>query len=104
MIPSIDTPHGPYTPQVPGQEEMARAGEILGDAVEAIAEVNHDVWAAKRIASGWRHGARLDDDAKRHPGLVAYAHLSEAEKAYDRETARVVVAELLPRGLLKGCP
>lgn len=104
MIPSIDTPHGPYTPQVPSPEAMARAADILGDAVETLAEINHDVWAAKRIAAGWRYGPRRDDAAKRHPDLVAYTHLSETEKAYDRETARVVVAELLRRGLLKGCP
>ncbi len=46
MSQSIDTPHGP------SPEEMARAADLLSDAVEAIAEVNHDVWAAKRIAEG----------------------------------------------------
>jgi len=102
MSQRIDTPHGPYTPQVPSPEEMARAAELLSDAMEAIAEVNHDVWAAKRIAEGWRYGQQRDDVGKLHPDLVAYEHLSEAEKAYDRETARVVVAELLKRGLIKG--
>lgn len=102
MNQGIDTPHGPYTPQVPSPEEMARAGELLSDAVEAIATVNHDVWAAKRIAEGWRYGPRRDDIGKLHPDLVAYEHLSEVEKAYDRETAQVVVAELLRRGLIKG--
>ncbi|MDD5295810.1 MAG: RyR domain-containing protein [Rhodocyclaceae bacterium] len=101
MIPGIDTPHGPYAPQVPGPEDMARASELLSDTVEAIARVNHDVWAAKRIAEGWRFGPRRDDDARLHPDLVAYEHLPEAEKAYDRETARVVVAELIRRGLIR---
>lgn len=100
MSHSIDTPHGPYSPEPPISAEMAAAAEVLRDAVEAIAEANHDVWAARRIAEGWRYGPRRDDTGKRHPDLVAYAHLSEEEKAYDRETARVVVAELLRRGLL----
>jgi len=101
MNPSIDTPHGPYTPQVPGRKDMARATELLSDAVEAIARVNHDVWAAKRIAEGWRYGPQRDDTGKLHPDLVAYEHLNEGEKAYDRETAQVIVAELLRRGLIK---
>lgn len=101
MIPSIDTPYGLYTPCVPEKDAMARAADLMSDAVEAIAEVNHDVWAAKRIAEGWRYGARRDDSHRLHPDLVAYEYLSEEEKAYDRATAQVVVAELLQRGLIR---
>ncbi len=100
MNPGIETPFGLYTPRVPTQEDMARAADVLSDAVEAIARVNHDVWAAKRIAEGWRFGPKRDDEKRRHPDLVAYEHLSEAEKAYDRESAQVVVAELIRRGLI----
>lgn len=98
---SIDTPFGPYAPQVPGRQAMARAAGVMSDAVEAIAALNHDVWAARRIAEGWRYGPQRDDGGKLHPDLVAYAHLPEAEKDYDRETARAVVAELLRLGLLR---
>lgn len=101
---SIDTPHGPYTPRIPSPDEMVRAAGVLSDAVEAIAEVNHDVWASKRIKEGWRYGPRRDDGNKLHPDLVAYEHLTEVEKAYDRETAQVVVAELLRRGLINADP
>jgi hypothetical protein len=100
MVSSIDTPFGSYDPEVPGSEDMARAAELLSDVVDAIARVNHDVWAAKRIADGWRYGPSRDDVGKLHPDLVAYEHLSEAEKTYDRETARVVVAELMRRRLI----
>lgn len=96
----IETPFGLYTPRVPTSEDMARAAGVLSDAVEAIARVNHDVWAAKRIAQGWRFGPQRDDGARLHPDLVAYEHLTETEKAYDRETAQVVVAELIRRGLI----
>lgn len=100
MRSGIETPFGLYTPRVPGQEDMARAADILSDAVEAIARVNHDVWAAKRIAEGWRFGPNRDDEKRLHPDLLAYEHLSETEKTYDRETAQVVVAELIRRGLI----
>lgn len=98
---SIDTPFGPYTPQGPDARAMTRAAELLGDAIEAIARVNHDLWAAGRIAEGWRYGPQRDDAARLHPDLVAYEHLPEAERAYDRETARAVVAELSRRGLIR---
>jgi len=100
----IDTPHGPYTPRTPSPDEMARAAGVLSDALEAIAEVNHDVWASKRIDEGWRYGSRRDDGNKLRPDLLAYEYLTEVEKAYDRETAQVVVAELLRRGLIKSDP
>lgn len=102
MTHSIDTPFGPYQPQVPSQEEMEKAAALMHDEVEAIAELNHDVWSAKRFADGWRYGEKRDDDNKLHPCLVAYDHLPESEKAYDRDTAKVVVAELLKRGLIRG--
>lgn len=98
---SIDTPYGRYAPQVPSPEAMAGAADIMREAVETIARLNHDVWAARRIAEGWRYGPLRDDAGKLHPDLVAYEHLPEAEKAYDRETAKVVVAELQRRGLLR---
>jgi len=101
MNQSIDTPFGPYLPQVPLKEEMDKAASLMHDEVEAIAELNHDVWSAMRIAGGWRYGSKRDDDSKLHPCLVAYEHLPESEKAYDRDTARVVVAELLRRGLIR---
>ena len=47
----------------------------------------HDVWARQRLTDGWRYGPRRDDAAKKHPGLIPYDQLSEAEKEYDRQTA-----------------
>jgi hypothetical protein len=63
---------------------------------ERLARQIHDLWAARRLAEGWRYGLRRDDAAKTHPGLVAYEELSESEKEYDRQTAlealRTIVA------------
>lgn len=102
MTQAIDTPYGPYQPQVPLKAEMESAAALMHDEVEAIAELNHDVWSAMRIAEGWRYGPKRDDNLKLHPCLVTYAHLPESEKAYDRDTAKVVVAEMLRRGLIRG--
>ncbi len=97
----IDTPYGPYTPRLPSPAEMDHAAAVMREEVEAIAELNHDVWAGQRIAEGWRHGEKRNDDRKLHPCLVAYAHLPETEKEYDRASARVVLAELIRRGLVR---
>lgn len=102
MTQPIDTPYGSYLPEVPSPAEMESAAAVMSDAVEAIAELNHDVWSAKRIAEGWHYGTQRDDEQKRHPCLVAYAHLPETEKAYDRDTARAVIAALLRRNLIRG--
>ncbi len=61
--------------------------EHLLELTEKLAEAVHDVWAGQRRSSGWTYGPRRDDRRKRHPNLVPYAQLSEAEKEYDRATA-----------------
>jgi len=99
---SIDTPFGPYTPRVAEQGELERAANLMGAAVETIARINHDKWAAERIALGWRYGAQRDDANKLHPDLIPYEHLSDAEKRLDIEGAKAIVAELIRLGLLIG--
>ena len=54
---------------------------------EVLAEHGHDVWAEGRIRQGWTWGERRDDVEKKHPCLVAYRDLPEAEKQFDRDTA-----------------
>ncbi len=98
----IETPYGPYEPRMPTDSEMASATAVVRDVLEVVAEANHDAWAAGRIADGWRYGRQRDDDRKQHPGLVAYEHLPDEEKQYDRRTAKAIVAELMRQGIL--CP
>ena len=59
----------------------------VAELTERLAENTHDVWARQRMKEGWTFGPQRDDSGKRHPGLVPYADLSEAEKEYDRNTA-----------------
>jgi hypothetical protein len=70
---TIDTSHVSLSPEL----------EIL---VEKLAENNHDHWAQKRIAEGWRYGVERNDTTKEHPDLLPYEQLPESEKEYDRKT------------------
>ena len=82
-----------------------RLGPELMALTERLAENNHDLWAAKRLAEGWRYGPHRDDTKKEHPGLVPYAELSESEKDYDRLMALEVLAVIVQLGYrLQGPP
>ena len=70
-------------------------GKILLDKGEAdkvpdlIAENAHEVWAADKMAAGWKYGPQRDNGNKIHPLLVPYGSLPESEKEYDRMVGRV---------------
>ena len=70
----------------------------IAELVERLAENNHDIWAQQRIRDGWTHGPQRDDAKKRHPDLVPYAELPEAEKEYDRITAIQVLKAIVALG------
>lgn len=84
-----------YTPQPIATANVELPAEIR-QLTERLAEHAHDIWAAQRLADGWRLGPVRDDARKEHPCLVPYAQLPEAEKTYDRnaalETLRAIVA------------
>ncbi len=84
-----------YIPQPINTEHITLSPDIR-ELTERLAENTHDVWAMQRIAEGWTYGPRRNDETKQHPGLVAYASLTEGEKEYDRKTAleslRLIVA------------
>ena len=56
----------------------------LCELAEIIAKNVHEVWAAGRLAEGWKYGPERNDALRTHPGLVPYEELSETEKDYDR--------------------
>lgn len=70
--------------------------EGLEELTESLSKNVHEVWAAGRIADGWKFGPVRDELKKEHPCLVPYEELTEEEKGYDRATAlstlRFVVA------------
>jgi ryanodine receptor 2 len=72
--------------------------ESLGELLELLAENNHDVWAATRLAQGWTYGPARDDPARKHPCLVPYDELPEKEKEYDRKTVVETLKAILSLG------
>lgn len=75
-----------YTPQ-PIDTSDTELPDELNALAEMIAKNVHEVWAANRMAEGWTCGEERNDVAKKHPCLVPYEELPEAEKEYDRNTA-----------------
>lgn len=47
----------------------------LCELVEIIAKNVHEVWAAGRLAEGWKYGSERNDMLRTHPGLVPYEEL-----------------------------
>ena len=70
----------------------------VADLIEHLAANTHDVWAATRLADGWRWGPARNDDRKEHPGLVAYEDLPESEKTYDRVIVEQVIKAAIAIG------
>lgn len=66
--------------------------------IDSLSKNAHEVWAAKRIADGWRYGPARDDALKTHPCLVPYEELPESEKDYDREMVNAVVRSAVSIG------
>ena len=71
-------------PYIPQPIELPAA---LAPLTEALARNVHEVWAATRIAQGWRFGPERNDARKEHPCLIPYEELPEEERTYDRQTA-----------------
>jgi len=77
---------GGWTPR-PIDTSAVRLPAVLEALTERLAANTHDVWAVQRLAEGWRYGPTREDATKRHPDLVPYDQLPEAEREYDRRTA-----------------
>lgn len=75
-----------YIPR-PIDTSAVKLSTNLLELTELLAKNTHDIWAAKRLAEGWKYGATRNDERKEHPCLVPYEELPENEKEYDRETA-----------------
>ncbi len=72
--------------------------EELEQLKEELSRNVHEVWAAGRLAAGWKYGPVRDDLLKEHPCLVPYEQLSEEEKDFDRATALSTIRFILSKG------
>lgn len=70
----------------------------LNELTESISKNVHEVWAAGRIAEGWKYGPVRDEIKKKHPCLIPYEELSEEEKDYDRATALSTIKYIIAKG------
>ena len=86
-----------YTPQPIDTSRVELPADML-ELTEQLAKNTHDIWAKKRIAEGWKHGAERNDKKKLHPCLVPYEKLPESEKEYDRNTALETVKWMFVSG------
>lgn len=86
-----------YTPR-PIDTSAVRLPPELDALLERLARNTHEVYAAGRIAEGWRHGPERNDARRENPTLVPYEDLSEAEKDYDRRMVGEVLKVILALG------
>lgn len=70
----------------------------LDELTESLSKNVHEVWAAGRIAAGWKYGPVRDEIKKEHPCLIPYEELTEEEKSYDRATALGTISFILFKG------
>ena len=86
-----------YQP-APIDTTRVRLNAEVEQLTELLSRNAHDVWARQRLAEGWRHGPRRDDNRKEHPGLVPYDQLPESERVFDRNTAMETIRVILALG------
>ena len=70
----------------PEEEQLAR--EFLEKHLEFLAEEEHKGWEEQKRMEGWAYGDPRDNKNRKHPLLVHYANLPEAQKDKDRRTIR----------------
>jgi hypothetical protein len=86
-----------YEPK-PIDTSMCKIPGEISELTEVLAKNTHEIWAARRMAEGWTHGSERNDHAKRHPGLVPYELLPDAEREYDRVTAMETLKLIMALG------
>ncbi len=86
-----------YIPKPLNTDDIALP-EGLEALTEALSKNVHEVWAAGRIAAGWKYGPVRDEIKKEHPCLIPYEDLSEEEKDYDRATALSTIKYIIASG------
>ncbi len=87
----------PYLPQPVDTSAVVLPAEVE-ELTELLARNAHETWAQARMAQGWTYGPARDDAALKHPDLVPYEELEDAEKEYDRRTAMETLRVILSLG------
>jgi hypothetical protein len=75
-----------------------RSFQFTDGEVEALAQMEHDRWAADLERDGWRWGRVKDPASKTHPLLVPWSELSEEDRDKDRAAVGGLPSMLLQGG------
>lgn len=86
-----------YVPEPVDTRSVELPVELM-PLIEEMARNVHEVWARNRMNEGWTYGPERDDEAKKHPCLVAYEDLPDSEKEYDRATSQETLKLILKSG------
>ncbi len=89
--------HPQYIPSPLDTSKIKLSEDIL-QLTDFYAENAHEVWAEEKMAQGWTHGPKLDEEKKEHPMLVPFKELPENEKRYDRNVAQENIKAILSTG------
>jgi RyR domain len=74
--------------------------QLSAEEIEKLAEIEHRRWMADRRLNGWSYGPTRDSRLKRHPMLVEWESLPEAERDKDRDFIREIPAILESAGFV----
>lgn len=70
--------------------------DFPGEALERLAEAEHERWMSAKLASGWSYAPVTDKDKKLNQALLPWTELPEEEKEKDRDLVRGI-PEMLAR-------
>ncbi|XP_061692591.1 ryanodine receptor 2 [Syngnathoides biaculeatus] len=68
------------------------------EAVNLLAENEHNIWAREHIKQGWTYGVRQDGKLKQSPNLVPYSLLDERSRKMGQKAVKEAVCTLLAYG------
>ena len=83
--------HLPFLPAALGRPLPTDLSTLERDDWDRLARTEHRRWCADRIDHGWCHGTVRDDAARRHPCLVPWEALSEADRQKDRNSVHTLL-------------
>jgi hypothetical protein len=86
-----NTVHGHWADTTQAIRDSAYIG-VKAALDGATPERLHESWFATKVADGWRYGVIRDNEAKRHPCMVPYGDLPEAQRKKDALFQAIVAA------------
>jgi hypothetical protein len=63
-----------------------------------LAENAHDTWAEGKVRDGWVYGRVRHNPGKRHPLLLPYVAMQQADQESDRKAATTILETITGLG------